>query len=488
MKLNANKLAAGLLTLIFAFGAAMPASAAPAVTGLALNLTLPWQRVAVESVELGEYSDTMAVGETQQLRPYVLPEDATDASISLASEDNTIIQVGSNGLIGAIAEGTTRVAVSAGGVTNYYTITVVPDPSTIVASIDAEISATELAVGETASISVSVSPSTSASYAEISFASSNESVATVNSFGRVTGVGKGKATISVICGELVKTLDVSVTVPTDGIHLNTNYLVLKPGESATITGSVTPSTASQALSFHSNDTTVVTVSSGGVVTAVGTGSTSVTVTNGDSSSMVSVIVNRGGASSTGTESGDGENGAASEGYVDPIVEQIEKATGDLTFTQAELPTITGDMLTALRKSGYNLTVIGDGYSMTMRADRVKNTTNELSTAINFTESDDGIEFVLNGGNALPGNVEITLDDSYSAYPRLYLYNETNEKWQFLNNYTDGVITADAAGHYLLTTETLNFITMNFFALVAAGIVLAAIIGVYIIVKKRYWFW
>ncbi len=224
------------------------------------------------------------------------------------------------------------------------------------------------------------------------------------------------------------------------------------------------------------------------MTAVGTGSTSVTVTNGDSSSMVSVIVNRGGTSSTGTEDGDGENGTTSEGYVDPIVEQIENATGDLTFTQAELPTITGDMLTALRKSGYNLTVTGDGYSMTMRADRVKNTTNELSTAINFTESDDGIEFVLNGGNALPGNVEITLDDNYSAYPRLYLYNETSEKWQFLNNYTDGVITADAAGHYLLTTETLNFITMNFFALVAAGIVLAAIIGVYIIVKKRYWFW
>ena len=39
-------------------------------------------------------------------------------------------------------------------------------------------------------------------------------------------------------------MSVRVYIPTDGIHLNTNYLVLKPGETAQITGSVSPSTAS----------------------------------------------------------------------------------------------------------------------------------------------------------------------------------------------------------------------------------------------------
>ena len=74
-----------------------------------------------------------------------------------------------------------------------------------------------------------VSPSSAAATATVSFASSNEAVATVNNFGRVTAVGKGSATITVTCGDIVRTVNVSVYIPTDGIHLHTTYLVLTPG-------------------------------------------------------------------------------------------------------------------------------------------------------------------------------------------------------------------------------------------------------------------
>ena len=47
---------------------------------------------------------------------------------------------------------------------------------------------------------------------------------------------------------------------------------------------------------------------------------------------------------------------------------------------------------------------------------------------------------------------------------------------------------DTSGRYLLTNETLNTIGVNWYFLGAAGLVLLAIIVVYIVVKKRYWFW
>ena len=51
-----------------------------------------------------------------------------------------------------------------------------------------------------------------------------------------------------------------------------------------------------------------------------------------------------------------------------------------------------------------------------------------------------------------------------------------------------MVTTDTAGRYLLTNNTLTFVHMNFYALAAAGVALLAIVVVYIVVKKRYWFW
>ena len=110
-------------------------------------------------------------------------------------------------------------------------------------------------------------------------------------------------------------------VDRQSIDLNTSYVVLKPGASRTITGKVTPSSASQSLTFKSNDTKVATVSAKGVITAVGTGATSIVVSNGTASASVTVIVNRNASSSgNGGGSTDESNG---EVITDPVVEAIE---------------------------------------------------------------------------------------------------------------------------------------------------------------------
>ena len=490
MKRFAKRLAAALLLAALTAGAALPAGA--------IRLPeWPFRHIDVESIDPGEYDAQMVVGTTQQLKPIVLPEDASDPEVTFASDDLSIVQVSQDGLIGAASVGTTQVSATADGVTIYYEITVVPDPSTVVSDMDAALSTEELAIGEVANISVSVSPSSAAATATVSFASSNEAVATVNNFGRVTAVGKGSATITVTCGDIVRTVNVTVYIPTDGIHLNTNYLVLKPGDTAQITGSVTPSTAPQGLTFRSSDTSVAIVNGAGLVTAVGTGSTSIVVSNGDSSSMVTVIVNQGGASGGGSASSGGASssggGASSqpEASDDPVIQQINDAQGTLVnLNQADVPTITSAMLDALRRTGKQMSVTGEGYILTVNGADIRNTQNELSTAVAFapSASEDGVEFTLNEGGAMPCTVSLTLTGSNAGYSRLYLYNQATGQWQYLNSYADGVVTTDTAGRYLLTNDTLTFIHMNIYALAAAGVVLVAIVVVYIAVKKRYWFW
>ena len=84
------------------------------------------------------------------------------------------------------------------------------------------------------------------------------------------------------------------------------------------------------------------------------------------------------------------------------------------------------------------------------------------------------------------NVNLTGENA--AYSRLYLHNTASEKWQFLNSYKDGTITADTAGSYLLTNQNLRFTNINWTFFIAAGALTVVCLIVYIAVKKRYWFW
>jgi hypothetical protein len=223
---------------------------------------------------------------------------------------------------------------------------------------------------------------------------------------------------------------------------------------------------------------------------VGTGATSITVSNGKASAMVTVIVNRTASdSSDSSASTDGDNSSGNDDTVvlDPIVKAIQESEDDeIVFTQAEVPVMTGEILNTLRTTGKTLCVVGDGYTMQVAGSGVKSTTSELDTSLVLTESDEGIEFELDKGHALPCTVRIDLD--VSTYSRLYLYSSVSGKWQYLNSYSDGVITADTAGRYLLTNQNLKFADINWTFFIAGGVVVVIIGVAYIVLKKRYWFW
>ena len=274
------------------------------------------------------------------------------------------------------------------------------------------------------------------------------------------------------------------------ITVTPSYVVLKPGATRTLSAKATPASASQSFTYKSGNSSVATVSPSGVITAVGTGSTSITVSNGKATALVTVIVNRSASASSGSDSSNGDdaaNGDDDKVTLDPTVQTIQDSTDhEVVFAQSEVPVITGDILNSLRTTGKTLCVVGDGYTLQVSGKDVRNTTGELNTSLELQQVEQGLEFVVNDGKTVPCSARIDLDKS--DYSRLYLYNETTGKWQYLNSYKDGVITLDTAGRYLLTNENLRFANINWTFFIAGGAVLVVIAVAYIAFKKRYWFW
>ena len=194
MKSTAKTLALGAALLcLLAGGMALPASAAVPLPGTAVSL--PWNSdssVPAESIEAGTYSSNMLLGETQQLSPTVRPRNSTDSVIYL-TDDSSVLTVSNSGVVQAVGVGTATVTAAAGNQICAYTISVSMDSTMIVTEMDLALSSNTIYVGNSVSASLQVRPSSASQYATISLTSSNEKVATVNSFGRVTGVSPGTA-------------------------------------------------------------------------------------------------------------------------------------------------------------------------------------------------------------------------------------------------------------------------------------------------------
>lgn len=484
--------ASAVLLGLLAAGAALPATAASPLSAAAA-ITMPWATVAVESIAPGDYAATMTVGTAQQLSPDILPEKAAKrANVSFVSDNPNIVSVTSDGVAQAVGLGTAHVAATVGDQSCLYTITTEPDASMVVTEMDITLASNTITVGDTTSLSLAVLPTSAANYADVSLSSSNEGVATVNSFGKITGIAPGTATITATSGSVSASATIKVvasgSVVPQSLSLNTNYVVLKPGSSKTITGKVSPASASQSLTFKSQDKSIATVSGSGVITGVATGATSVVVSNGTASTSVTVIVNRT-ASTSGSSSDTSGEGTEDNVTTDATVAAIQNAAGEeVSLYQSDVPAITGEILSALRTTGRSLIVLGEDYTLRIDGTSIKSTQGGFSTALTFAPDENGLSFQLGESGALPCVVQITLTGENAAYSRLYLHNTASEKWQFLNSYKDGTITADTAGSYLLTNQNLRFTNINWTFFIAAGALTVVCLIVYIAVKKRYWFW
>ena len=157
-------------------------------------------------------------------------------------------------------------------------------------------SATLTSKGATLQLTATVSPS-NATDKSVTWASSNTNVATVSSNGLVTAVGNGTATIIVTTktGSKTATCAVTVNIIPTGVSLNkTSATLTSKGATVQLTATVSPTEAAdKTVTWKSSNENVATVSSNGLVTAVGNGRTTITVTTktGSKTATCAVTVN-----------------------------------------------------------------------------------------------------------------------------------------------------------------------------------------------------
>jgi len=125
----------------------------------------------------------------------------------------------------------------------------------------------------------------------VTWSSSNTSVATVDADGKVTAVAEGTAVITAKAGDKSASCVVTVTQPVTGITLNKTATTLTVGGTEQITATVTPANATDpTVTWSSNNPSVVTVSSAGMIAAIAEGIATITAKAGERTAQCTVTV------------------------------------------------------------------------------------------------------------------------------------------------------------------------------------------------------
>lgn len=265
--------------------------------------------VAVESVSLDKAISEgyeLTEGTTLDISEYVtvLPENATDKTVSYSSSKTDIATVSEEGVITAVAEGETEITVKAGDKTATFTLTVKAKPAETVAvesiTLDDSIKdGATLEAGETLSIAglVTVLPD-NATDKTVTYASSDEKVATISEAGLITALSEGPTTISVSAGDKTVKFILTVTVNITAINVTENSKTYTSEDRKVYDLSeyftVEPAENTDAVTFASSDEDVAKIENGKMSIGVA-GKATITIaaqSNPDIKATITVTVNQ----------------------------------------------------------------------------------------------------------------------------------------------------------------------------------------------------
>ena len=200
-----------------------------------INTSTP-TNVAVTAVSLNKTVTSLEVGESETLTATVAPDNATNKNITWASSDITVATVDSTGRVTGAKAGTATITVTTEDGSKKASCLVTVAASTVaVTAVSLNKTATSIAVGANETLTATVTPD-NATNKNVTWTSSDITVATVDSTGKVTGIKAGTATITVTTedGSKIATCGVMVTEATnvDGVVRvgNGGYTLVPNGE------------------------------------------------------------------------------------------------------------------------------------------------------------------------------------------------------------------------------------------------------------------
>lgn len=233
---------------------------------------------SVKSVTLNQTEITLDPNKTYTLRATISPSDAADKSITW-STDNAAVATVYGGVVTGISGGTATITATNPKSGKKATCKVKVNPI-LVSSIKLDRTNYTMVAGDTVTISVKTYSPSNASNKSVTWSSSNTTVASVNSSGKVSAISAGSTTITATTSNGVKAYcSITVTSPTlksisivDGTSISmsknsSRLLSVKPNPTNADLGYIT---------WSSSSPSVVSVNSSGLVTALNSGSSTIT--------------------------------------------------------------------------------------------------------------------------------------------------------------------------------------------------------------------
>ena len=243
----------------------------------------------VEQISLNKDELSLENGTSAQLTATVSPTDADDSSVIWTSNNTMVATVDATGRVSAVGVGTAVITATTNDGSNLTADCMVTVTPKKVVFISLDKTNLTLRIDDSALLTAMVLPE-DAGDRSVTWTSSDENVATVNSNGVVTAVGVGEADITAAANDgsgVTATCHITVLpIMVESITLNRSELEMLVDEVYTLTANVLPINATdRAIEWTSSDENVATVNSNGVVTAIGVGEADITAAANDGSGV-----------------------------------------------------------------------------------------------------------------------------------------------------------------------------------------------------------
>lgn len=238
---------------------------------------------------------TLTKGQTQKLTATVAPANATNKTVTWKTSDKNVATVSENGLVTAVGGGDATITCTAqdgSGVKATCKVTVtVP-----VSGIQLSQTSAALTVGDTLTLTKTIYPSDATNQA-VTWTSSSDVVASVDSNGKITAKTAGSAVITCksvsdnsvvgICNVTVKAkVQTPSEIKVNKITLNKTTASVTKGKTLQLTATVAPGNATKKeVKWSTSNKNVAMVSTSGLVTAKSAGTATITCTTQDGSGV-----------------------------------------------------------------------------------------------------------------------------------------------------------------------------------------------------------
>ena len=231
------------------------------------------------------------IGGTLPLTVTYTPDNASIQAVTWTSANEKVATVDENGVVTGVGKGQANIRATAtdgSGKNVTFQVTVRQQPE----SIELTSKTDTVKVGSYMTITAKVLPN-STNDKSVTWTSSNESIAKVNSSGRVTPVGPGSCVITCASASypgVDASMTITVSQPVTKVSFLEKEVSVNVGRAVTVFWQVEPANATdQSVAFSSRDERIATVDADGTIHGVKRGSTTITVAAQDGSGKKATI-------------------------------------------------------------------------------------------------------------------------------------------------------------------------------------------------------